>query len=194
MKAINYPDFNSSIGYSTLLYGETDTKKTFYTAKFVQYLLDSNFNPQEISILDFAPKLTFLKDLKVGGRIQDYYNESIICKNFIIEEEIIPPRLKARNKSELYNNLCRNYEITSTALKNFNQNPTSILIINDISIYLHLGSKYYILQTLSQVDTFFGNSYYGTSIKSKFSTLLSTNEKKKVDYLVKNIEHSYFTG
>jgi len=195
MKLINYLNFNECIGHSTLLYGETDTKKTLYTAKFVKFLLESKkINPQEISILDFAPKLAIFKNLKIGGRIQDYYNESIKCKNFIFEGEIIPPRLKAKNKSELYKNICSNYEITSKILNNFKENPTDFLIINDISIYLHLGSKRYIIETILGVNTFFGNSYYGTSIKSKFPTLLSMNEKKKVNFLIKNIKNSYFTG
>lgn len=195
MKLINYLNFDECIGHSTLLYGETDTKKTLYTAKFVKFLLESKkINPQEISILDFAPKLAFFKDLKIGGRIQDYYNKSIKCKNFIFEGEIIPPRLKAKSKSELYKNICSNYKITSKILNNFKENPTDFLIINDISIYLHLGSKRYILETIFRVNTFFGNSYYGTSIKSKFPTLLSLNEKKKVNFLIKNIKNSYFTG
>lgn len=195
MKLINYLNFDECIGHSTLLYGETDTKKTLYTAKFVKFLLESKkINPQEISILDFAPKLAFFKDLKIGGRIQDYYNKSIKCKNFIFEGEIIPPRLKAKSKSELYKNICSNYKITSKILNNFKENPTDFLIINDISIYLHLGSKRYILETIFRVNTFLGNSYYGTSIKSKFPTLLSINEKKKVNFLIKNIKNSYFTG
>ncbi len=195
MKLINYLNFDECIGRSTLLYGETDTKKTLYTAKFVKFLLESKkINPQEISILDFAPKLAFFKNLKIGGRIQDYYNESIKCKNFIFEGEIIPPRLKSKSKSELYKNICSNYEIISKILKKFKENPTDFLIINDISIYLHLGSKRYILETIFKVNTFFGNSYYGTSIKSKFPTLLSINEKKKVNFLIKNIKNSYFTG
>lgn len=195
MKLINYLNFDECIGHSTLLHGETDTKKTLYTAKFVKFLLESKkINPQEISILDFAPKLAFFKDLKIGGRIQDYYNKSIKCKNFIFEGEIIPPRLKAKSKSELYKNICSNYKITSKILNNFKENPTDFLIINDISIYLHLGSKRYILETILRVNTFFGNSYYGTSIKSKFPTLLSINEKKKVNFLIKNIKNSYFTG
>lgn len=195
MKLISNINFEECIGHSTLLYGETDTNKTVYTAKFVQYLLESiKINPKKITILDFAPKLAFFKNLKIGGRIHDYYNESFKCRNFIAEGDIIPPRLKAKNKTELYNNICSNYEITSKILDNFNENPTDILIINDISIYLHLGSKKYILETIFKVKTFFGNSYYGTSIKSKFSKLLSINEKKKVDFLIKNIENSYFTG
>lgn len=195
MRNLNNIDFQKFFGQYTLIYGETNTQKTYLTAKFVKFLLESKkINPQEISILDFAPKLAFFKDLKIGGRIQDYYNKSIKCKNFIFEGEIIPPRLKAKSKSELYKNICSNYKITSKILNNFKENPTDFLIINDISIYLHLGSKRYILETIFRVNTFFGNSYYGTSIKSKFPTLLSINEKKKVNFLIKNIKNSYFTG
>ncbi|MFX1411200.1 MAG: hypothetical protein ACFFA6_12680 [Promethearchaeota archaeon] len=195
MRNLNNIDYQKFQGQYTLIYGEVNTQKTYLTAKFIQYLLESKkVNPQKISILDFAPKLIYFKNLKIGGRIQDYYNESIKCRNLIAEGEIIPPRLKARNRSELYENLCSNYKITSKILEKFNENPTDILIINDISIYLHLGSKKYVLETIYGVNTFFGNSYYGTTIKSKFSKLLSINEKKKVDFLIKNIEHSYFTG
>ena len=51
-------DFNQFIGYHTILYGETNTKKTYFTAKFVQFLVESkNINPKDISILDFAADL-----------------------------------------------------------------------------------------------------------------------------------------
>ena len=50
-------NFDDCIGRQTFLYGETNTGKTYFTAKFIDFLLDSNlFAPKEISILDFAPK------------------------------------------------------------------------------------------------------------------------------------------
>lgn len=195
MNMSKFINFNDCLGCSSLLYGETNTNKTYITANFVKFLLESKkINAKDITILDFAPKLTYFKNIKIGGKIEDYYPISVKCNSIKLDKEITPPRLKAKNKSELYNNICSNYEITSKILEKFNENPTDILIINDISIYLHLGSKKYILETIFKVKTFFGNSYYGRSIKSKFSILLSINEKKKVDFLIKNIENSYFTG
>ncbi|MFX1315923.1 MAG: hypothetical protein ACFE9T_08675 [Promethearchaeota archaeon] len=183
------------IGHHTLLYGDTNTKKTYYTAKFIQFLVESkNYNPKQISILDFAPKVCFFKSIKTGGRLQDYYQEIIRCNNFQFEGEIIPPRLKARNKRELYEYMCHNYKLTSNILKEFNQNPTKILIINDISIYLHLGDKKYLLETINKTSTFLGNSYYGRTIKRKFASLLSLRERYYVEYLIKNIESAYLTG
>lgn len=180
------------IGHHTLLYGDADTKKTYYTAKFIQFLIESkNYNPKQISILDFAPKLYLFKSIKIGGRIQDFYQESIRCNNFMFEGEVIPPRIKARNRRELYEYLCHNYKLTSKILDNFNANPTKILIMNDISIYLHLGDKKYLLETINKTDTFLGNSYYGRTIKRKFASLLSLRERYYVEFLIKNIENAY---
>ncbi|MFX1313459.1 MAG: hypothetical protein ACFFHD_12710 [Promethearchaeota archaeon] len=188
-------NFENFINHRTLLYGETDTEKTFYTAKFVQFLVETErTNLKEISILDFAPNLKIVKNLKIGGKIEDFYKESLSCNNIRFDGEIIPPRLNAQNKAELYENACKNFQKTEKLLKIFNKNPTSILIINDISIYLHIGSVKSLLESISKSDTFFGNTYYGSSIKSDFSTLFSLREKRLVKYLIKKIDFSYFTG
>ena len=187
-------DFNQFIGYSTILYGETNTKKTYYTAKFVQFLIESkNINPKDITILDFAPKLSTIKGLKIGGKIEDFYEKSYKCNNLIFEGKIIPPRLKANNKKELHENALYNYNKTHEILENFNEKSTSFLIINDISIYLHLGNKKYLLETIKKASTFFGNSYYGSSIKRNFATFFSLKEKRSVRYLLKRVDNAFIT-
>jgi hypothetical protein len=188
-------DFEGLIGHYTLLYGETNTKKTYYTAKFIQYLIESkDFDSREITILDFAPPLTTIKDIKVGGKIKDFYEKSVICNNIHFEGEIIPPRLKARNKKELYEIACKNYKKTSSILKMYNDDPTEILIINDTSIYLHIGSKKLLIDSIRKSNTFLGNTYYGVLIKSDFTTHFSLREKRLVEYLIKKMDYSYTTG
>ena len=185
----SYYDF---LGHFTLLYGETDTKKTLFTSEFVKYLLEvENVNPKEISILDFAPELLQIKNVKIGGKVADYYKSVINCNYIIFEGEIIPPRLNAQNKKELYENACHNLKKTYIILKKFNEKPTKFLIINDISIFLHLGSKKYLMNTINRSQTFFGNSYYGTSINQNFTKLLSLRERKKVEYIINKIECTY---
>ena len=194
MKFSENLDFNNFIGCHTLLYGETDTRKTYYTAKFVQFLLTvKNIAPNEISILDFGPKLFKHYGIKIGGRIEDFYPQSLKCNNIGFLGEIFPPRLRASNKKQLYDNACKNYEKTNEILEKFNGNPTSILIINDVSIYLHLGSKQYLLDTINKAQTFFGNSYYGMSIKQDFARLFSLKEKRRIEFLMKNVDFSYIT-
>jgi len=187
-------NFSNLIGQKTLIYGETNTGKTLYTANFVQFLLESkNINPKEISILDFAPKLTYFNDLKIGGRVQDFFENSVKCNYIKFIGEIIPPRLNAKNKNEMYSNICHNFHKIYEIIEIYNSSPTPVLIINDISLFLHLGSNKYLINTINKSDTFFGNSYYGSSISSKFSKLLSIKEKRKVESLIKNIENSFKT-
>jgi hypothetical protein len=187
-------DFKNYVGHRTLLYGEINTGKTFYTAKFVQYLLEiKSVNPKDISILDFAPKLTYFNKLKIGGRIQDYYEKSVKCNNIKFIGEIIPPRLNARNKNELYTYICHNFNKIYEIIEIYKSSPTPLLIINDISLFLHLGSYKYLINTINKSDTFFGNSYYGSFISSQFSKLISIREKRKVESLIKNVENSLIT-
>jgi len=194
MKFSKHIDLNILVGKKTLIYGETNTGKTFFTAKFIQYLLEiKNFNPKDISVLDFAPKLVNFNNLKIGGRIQDYYENSLNCNNIKFIGEIIPPRLKANNKREMYKNICHNFNKIHEIMDTYNSSPTPVLIINDISLFLHLGSNQYLINTINKSDTFFGNSYYGSSISSKFSKLISIREKKKVESLIKNVENSFTT-
>jgi len=187
-------DFNEFIGSHTILYGETNTKKTYYTAKFVQFLVEAKgIDPKEISILDFAPKLCVFKNVKIGGKIIDFYPQCFKCNNISFEGEIIPPRLTAKNKKELYKYAFENYEKTRDTLNKFNEAPTQFLIINDISIFLHCGDKKFLLKSLNAVNTFFGNSYYGSSIKRNFTIFFSLKEKFAVSYLLKRVDKSYFT-
>jgi hypothetical protein len=188
-------DFIKALEHHTLLYGETNTKKTLITAEFVKFLIEmSNIEPIMITILDFAPQFKAFKKFKIGGRIKDFYGKSIECNYIPLKGDIIPPRLNANSKKDLYEKICQNYKLTSEILQNYSQNPTPFLIINDISIYLHLGSKHNLLEIIQKSSTFFGNSYYGDSIKSKIPSLISIIERKRVEFLINNIEYSLCTG
>ena len=194
MKFIRDLNFSNLINQKTLIYGETNTGKTLYTANFVQFLVESKIiDPKEISILDFAPKLTYYNDLKIGGRVQDYFENSVKCNNIKFIGEIIPPRLNAKNKNEMYVNICHNFHKIYKIIEIYNNSPTPVLIINDISLFLLLGSNKYLINTINKSDTFFGNSYYGSSISSKYSKLISIKEKRKVEFLIKNVENSFTT-
>lgn len=194
MSFYNNIDFESLIGHTTIIYGEVDTKKTFNTANFIQLLLEEKkIAPKEISILDFAPQLIMIKGKNIGGKIKDFYAKSKICNYFNLQGEIIPPRLNAKNREELYRNANHNYLITSKVLESYIKKPTNILIINDISIYLHVGDEKLLLESIKKCNTFFGNTYYGTSIRSNFKSNFSIKERRTIENLLKKVENSFKT-
>lgn len=194
MEFIIENSFETFLGHKVLLYGETNTKKTYYTSRFVEFLLEKKkYDPKKITILDFAPELQKIKGLKIGGKISDYYKNSLECNSLTLPGKIIPPRLMGKNRNDLLRFAKQNYNKTSAALQKYNQNPTNILIINDISIHLHIGDPTDILKVLDQSKTFFGNSYYGTSISNDFSRDFSLREKERVEILVTKVNKSYHT-
>ncbi|TXT55564.1 MAG: hypothetical protein BAJALOKI2v1_650012 [Promethearchaeota archaeon] len=194
MKYLINNSYENFLGQKTLLYGDTDTKKTYYTSQFVKYLIEQKKKePNIISVLDFAPEMQKIHGLKIGGRISDFYEKSVRCNYISISGKIIPPRLEANDKQELIKFARKNYEKTSLALQKYNQKPTRILIMNDISIHLHGGNPKEILNIIKKSQTFFGNSYYGTSISKGFSKEFSVRERKKVETLINSIPNSYHT-
>jgi len=187
-------EFKNYIGHRTLLYGETNTGKTYITSKFIDFLLDSNlFAPKEISILDFAPKFLEVNGMKIGGKILDFSKKSVECNYLKVDGELIAPRLNSNNKQELFQNICHNYKITAQMLELYSSQQTKVLIMNDMSIYLHLGDKKFLLNVINSTPTFFGNSYFGTKIKKSFGKLLSLKEKKRVEFFINHIPNSLHT-
>ncbi len=189
MKNQRLHEYQDYIGHHTIIFGDVNAKKTYHTEKFIQYLIEAHFNPNDITILDFAPRSKEINGLNVGGKLRNQCKSHESCNFVNLKGDIIPLRLTARNKKELHEIVEQNYIITSEALEAFNKNPTHILIINDISIYLHYGDKKKILQAIKKTTTFFGNSYYGKSIKNpSFYSLFNIKERKNVKYIIKHLE------
>ncbi|MGQ4873456.1 MAG: hypothetical protein ACP6IY_05210 [Promethearchaeia archaeon] len=186
--------FKKLIGKHSIIFGNSNTKKTYYTGLFVNYLLENKINPKEISILEFAPDLILMGDLKIGGKIEDYFPEVKKCNLLAPTEPIIPPRLHSRNKSELYHYITRNFNLTSILLEKYKKDPTPFLIINDISIFLHKGNRRTLMNVIKKSNTFLGNSYYGDTIKKEYSVLLDLREKNNVKYLIKRLDLAFFSG
>jgi len=186
-RLVNYQNY---IGCHTLVNGDINKGKTQFTANFVKFLFESGYDPNQITILDFSPNLTEIKGLKIGGKLVDYYKKCELCNVIKINGDIIPPRLTTRNKKEIKNIASQNYIKTSEALDKYIKEPTEILIMNDISIYLHRGNPKKILNAINKANTFFGNSYFGTTIKSKSGCFFDYKEKRRVKYLTKRVNRT----
>lgn len=185
-------EYEQLIGEHSLIYGETNSFKTYYCAQFVKYLLDEKqINKKLVAILDFAPPLVKKEGGKIGGKILDYFPGAKECTYIKDERSIIPPRYASQNKEQLLNYSCHNFKITYNALKTYIEKPSPYLIINDVSIHLQVGGLHILIDAIRRSETFLGNCYYGSSITKDYATLFSLREQIKTKKLLKYVKDTY---
>jgi hypothetical protein len=68
------------------------------------------------------------------------------------------------------------------------QNTTEVLIMNDITLYLHAGKLERILQCARSAKTFLATAYYGSKLAGDFGTGISSREKRLTDELAASMD------
>ena len=71
--------------------------------------------------------------------------------------------------------------------------PTPFLIINDVSIFLHLGGLRYLLKVLGFAQTVLINGYQGNSLLQDLGTHISARESRLMRILSRHLT-SYTTS
>ena len=164
------------LGKYTLVLGDINTGKTRFTSEFIKELIRKGYDDR-IYIIDLAPNLR-----SVGGRISRYvygFKNSI----YRYSREIKAPRMEARDPEMLNDFIERNYKVAVEFFKDFISSDREILIVNDLTIFLHRASVDELISYIERSKTFFGNGYYGHSITDSFGTGLDCKERKKVKEL-----------
>ena len=174
---------NEIINRRTLIIGEVGSGKTLLTANIVKLLIEKCFK-KEITIIDLAPNKN-----KIGVPLNQYLkNISSYNIRYLIPRRIYAPRLTASSPHELKSFLYLNYIEAKKLFNIYSSNPTKILIINDLTIFLHYGTVDELLNIIKTSKTFIGNAYYGYSIKDRFNTGLDEVERKKVKSLIDHMD------
>jgi hypothetical protein len=89
----------------------------------------------------------------------------------------VTPRLTAKTSNEVLNAAYTNFRLSYSLLKNYLQNPTKCLIINDVGIYLHLGGLNLLLKALGICETALFNAYLGKNLLHDYGSYISQREK-----------------
>lgn len=163
-----------------LIIGDVGVGKTELTAHIAKTLLKNGYG-KDITIIDLAP--TRLSDCqrKVGGRITDYINVDQV--KYLTSNFITAPRSTAKSRDELVVMIVKNRQLIDPLLNEYLGSPTSILAINDLTMYLHAGKLDKIKRCIFKSETFIGNAYYGDFFNNDLGTGISAREKKLTDEL-----------
>jgi len=161
--------------------GEVHSGKTLSTLKIFREWRRSS--TESIAVLDLAPE----KVDQVGGKLPftDEEKEGILY----LSPRILPPRLLGKSEEEIRRLAEENRERIDQALRTLQPSATSVLFINDISLYFHAGDAEQIWVSLEKVSTLVMNGYYGRYFGS---SPLSQRERAEMESLMARCDRVLF--
>lgn len=204
--------FDDMIGKSIIITGESESGKTQITAEFVRYCTESplkNDPKFKLLIFDMAPKRFKINNRLIGGKIDEFFPlisqiSNVIYYNF---DNIIPARSNAKTKFDIIDSCAKNFKEIDPYLKNVFEkllnmlksgiNEPICIVINDLSIFFHLGSPYLLIKLLKMQKenpslTIFLNSYQGSILINDLGSNISNREKIITNIIKKHCEFQIF--
>ena len=164
-------------GKKVLILGEAGSGKTMLAARLLQEFMDL-VNPEKISVIDLAPKRVG----EFGGKLTDYLSISGKVK-YYSPKHVYTPRLSGKSPKQILHYAELNKRNMQPLFKEFIKNPTDILVINDITLYLHSGELETVLECIKLARTFLATAYYGSKLAEDLGSGISLRERQLTDRL-----------
>lgn len=170
------------LGKKIIIIGEVGSGKTRLTAKIFEELIDK-IGFKNITIIDMAPTTI----TGIAARISAYTN-AVSKVRYLAPSIIRAPRIEGKNKEEVIFLANMNKKMIDPLLEYFLNDPTKVLIINDLSIYFHAGNIDKIFECINASETFIANAYYGHSLSDDKSSGISEREKMAIEEIIKKMD------
>ena len=165
------------LGKKVLILGETGSGKTRLAAKLLREFAIL-INPEKITVIDFAPQ----RMGEIGGKITDYLSISREIK-YLSPKNVYTPRLAGKSPEQVLRYAELNRKNMEPLLDEFIHNITDILVVNDVTLYLHFGKLETVLKCVRSAQTFLATAYYGSKLANDLGTGISSRERKLTDEL-----------
>jgi len=171
------------IGKKVLILGEVGSGKTSLTAKIVQKLTPF-IEYEEMTVIDMAPEAIG----EIGGRLSKYLGSNSELR-YLSPAKVYAPRTIGITSGQVVEYAKRNKNAIEPLLDEFLKKPTKALIVNDITLYLHLGKLEKIIDCMRLTETFLASAYYGVRLDEDYGTGISVREKWMVEKLATYMDH-----
>jgi hypothetical protein len=165
------------LGKKVLILGEAGSGKTKLAAKLLQELM-MLVNPEEITVIDLAPQRVG----EIGGKLTDYVNVNSRVR-YLSPENVYTPRLSGASPKQVMHYAELNRKNMEPLLNRFIQNVTEVLVLNDVTLYLHSGKLETVLKCVRLANTFLATAYYGSKLAEDLGTGISSKERQLTDKL-----------
>jgi len=175
---IKFEDF---IGKRVLIIGEIGSGKTKLLSKYLDYLIASG-HASKITLIEMAPAFH-----DIGRPVEDH-TSSVKKVRYLKPEKIFPPRLLGRSSEEIVKYAEHNYRELKRLLEEYARNPTEILLINDLTLFLHAGDPEELLRVIELPATFAATAYEGAELKDDKGSGITRREKMGLNFLKKYMD------
>ena len=165
------------LGRKTLIVGEAGTGKSHLLARILEKMVEA-LGPEEITVIDMAP----FRFSGIGGRLKEL-TESVNLVRYLTDDRIAPPRLAGRNATEVLKLAERNASLIRPLLHEFLKRPTGILLVNDLTIYLHAGDPLLLEKSLEAAETFVATCYEGERLSDDRGSGITAIERTRLNEL-----------
>jgi GTPase SAR1 family protein len=165
------------LGRKTLIVGEAGTGKSHLLARILEKMVEA-LGPEEITVIDMAP----FRFSGIGGKLREL-TESVRRVRYLTDDGIAPPRLAGRNATEVLKLAERNASLIRPLLHEFLRRPTRILLVNDLTIYLHAGDPSLLEEVLKAAETFVATCYEGERLSDDKGSGITAIERTRLDEL-----------
>jgi len=165
------------LGKKVLILGEAGSGKTRLAAKLLREFM-TLVNPEKITIIDLAPQ----RAGEIGGKITNYLNMPSEVK-YLSPKNVYTPRLAGKSPEQVLSYAELNRKNMEPLLREFIRNATEVLVLNDVTLYLHSGELENVLKCAKLAKTFLATAYYGSKLANDLGTKISSRERKLTDEL-----------
>ncbi len=166
------------LGWRTLILGETGSGKSVLLFRILSSLAKS-CDTKEITLIDMAPSRSW----GVGGKLSEIGRipEGV---RYHTSWDVTPPRLVGRTAEEVLSLALKNRALLEPLVLNYLAEPTPVLMINDASIYAHVGDPGPLLKALGLAKTWIVTAYSGERLAEDKGASVTLAEKRFVNSLI----------
>jgi len=173
--------FEKLLGKKTLIVGEIGSGKTTLLGNFLDYLVENGL-AGAVTLIEMAPGYG-----EIGRRVEEY-TDKVNDIRYLRPRKIFPPRLLGRSIEEILDYAKRNYQELKELFMEFEKNPTEILLINDLTIFLHAGAPEEVIALMGPCKTFAATAYEGAKLADDKGSGITFRERKALSVLKKHVD------
>ena len=166
------------IDKKVLIIGEVGSGKTILTAQLIKDLMNT-VDLNVLTVIDMAPEMIEM----VGGKLTNYVNIPNKVR-YLSPQKIYAPRYIGKSKKEVLGYANKNKEKIEPILEIYIRKPSKILIINDLTLYLHRGDLKKVLDCIELSNCFLASAYYGSFFTDDRRTGINKREKILINKLM----------